>query len=212
MKKIMFNDKYGLTRAVLEGHKTMTRRIEKGLENLENGVFCFHGKGEIHLYGEGGTIIEKIKTHYQLGEIIAIAQSYDSDDVCEYQRQLLNVKENSKEEGYIIGYLMSSKGWNNKMFVKAELMPHHIRTNGIKVERLQDISDEDCLREGLEHCPIHGRNQQAYFFYDERKGNEEQCVSTNPKETFAHLIDRVSGKGTWERNPFVVAYEFERID
>ena len=26
MKKIMFNDKYGLTQAVLEGRKTMTRR------------------------------------------------------------------------------------------------------------------------------------------------------------------------------------------
>lgn len=27
MKKIMFNDKYGLTKAVLEGRKTITRRI-----------------------------------------------------------------------------------------------------------------------------------------------------------------------------------------
>lgn len=27
MKKIMFNDKYGLTQAVLEGRKTQTRRI-----------------------------------------------------------------------------------------------------------------------------------------------------------------------------------------
>lgn len=27
MKKIMFNDKYGLTKAVLEGRKTQTRRI-----------------------------------------------------------------------------------------------------------------------------------------------------------------------------------------
>lgn len=32
------------------------------------------------------------------------------------------------------------------------------------------------------------------------------------KETFAHLIDRVSGKGTWESNPWVFAYEFELID
>ena len=27
MKKIMFNDKYGLTQSVLEGRKTQTRRI-----------------------------------------------------------------------------------------------------------------------------------------------------------------------------------------
>ena len=27
MKKIMFNDRYGLTKAVIEGRKTMTRRL-----------------------------------------------------------------------------------------------------------------------------------------------------------------------------------------
>lgn len=33
MKKIMFNDKFGLTQAVLDGRKTMTRRImPDGLE------------------------------------------------------------------------------------------------------------------------------------------------------------------------------------
>lgn len=37
-------------------------------------------------------------------------------------------------------------GWDNKMFVRAEHMPHRIRITDIRVERLQDISDEDCLR------------------------------------------------------------------
>lgn len=30
-----------------------------------------------------------------------------------------------------------------------------------------------------------------------------------PREAFAALIDKVSGKGTWESNPYVWAYEFE---
>lgn len=47
MQKIMFNDKYGLTQAVLNGNKTMTRRSESGLKNLEEGNFCFlKGKKE----------------------------------------------------------------------------------------------------------------------------------------------------------------------
>lgn len=37
MKKIMFNDKYGLTTAVLEGRKTMTRRISE--DQIRNSVF-----------------------------------------------------------------------------------------------------------------------------------------------------------------------------
>lgn len=204
----MFNDKYGLTQAVLDGRKTMTRRIEKGIENLENGVFCFHGKGEIHLYGEKGTVVENIKTHYQLGEVIAIAQPYGSDDVCEFQRQLLDVKENSKEEGYMIGHLMSSKGWKNKMLIKAELMPHHIRISSVKVERLQDISEEDCLKEG-----VYMRTEQhpRQEFEPEYTFGEGKYHAKYPNAAFAALIDKVSGKGTWERNPFVVAYEFELI-
>ena len=35
------------------------------------------------------------------------------------------------------------------MFVKADLMPRHIEFTDRKVERLQDISDEDCLKEGI---------------------------------------------------------------
>lgn len=37
MKKIMFNDKYRLTQAVLEGRKTMTRRISE--DQIRNSVF-----------------------------------------------------------------------------------------------------------------------------------------------------------------------------
>lgn len=33
MQKIMFNDKYGLTQAVLEGRKTMTRRTVKTMKD-----------------------------------------------------------------------------------------------------------------------------------------------------------------------------------
>lgn len=47
MKKIMFNDKYCLTQAVLAGQKTMTRRIEKPTEmaddsTMEDVVTIFH--------------------------------------------------------------------------------------------------------------------------------------------------------------------------
>ena len=46
MKKIMFNDKYGLTTAVLEGRKTMTRRISE--DQIRNSVFCKSGYESIH--------------------------------------------------------------------------------------------------------------------------------------------------------------------
>ena len=159
MKKIMFNDKYGLTQAVLEGRKTMTRRmisIPEKWHGIEVYGFC-HVKGQAALELTDGDdfCIEDPRTGqcalilptYKIGEEVAIAQRYSDNDVCNH---LANT--DSIEDGYTIGILSSSAGWDNKMFVKAELMPHHIRITNIKVERLQDISDEDCLAEGVYYC------------------------------------------------------------
>ena len=48
--------------------------------------------------------------------------------------------------------------------------------------------------------------------------NEGYCVThcgncfNTPREAFAHLIDKVSGKGTWDKNPYVFVYDFELVD
>ncbi|MBO7478164.1 MAG: hypothetical protein J6U04_09555 [Salinivirgaceae bacterium] len=198
MKKIMFNDKYGLTQAVLEGRKTMTRRIEKGLENLENGVFCFHGKNEIHLYGEGGTIVEKIKTHYQSGEVVAVAQAY---------KELY-----PNADFRMVGdeFMTESAGWKNKMFVRADVMPHHIKITEVKVERLQDISAEDCLREGILKKSDFPYKKTCPFYFAGGKHEWDNSFRT-PRQAYAALIDKISGKGTWERNPWVYVYDFKLI-
>ena len=133
MKKIMFNDKYSLTQAVLDGRKTMTRRISK--EQIRNSVFWKSGYESIHGY--------EIKPIYKISELVAIAQCYESLGM--NPEIALNDRDG-------IGFYTKTKfapGWKNKMFVRADLMPHHIRITDIKIERLQDISDEDCLKEGI---------------------------------------------------------------
>lgn len=32
-----------------------------------------------------------------------------------------------------------------------------------------------------------------------------------PQEAYAFIIDKINCKGTWERNPFVLVYEFELV-
>ena len=95
------------------------------------------------------------------------------------------------------------------MFVKADLMPHHIEITGIKVERLQDISDEDCLKEGIIHAYTDNDGIKIYHTPHTKRGYLSTDVA---QQAFAFLIDKVSGKGTWESNPFVFAYEFVLVD
>lgn len=166
----MFNDKYGLTKAVLEGRKTMTRRI------IHDDV--------VKIYFDPWDLIGNC-ARYHFDEVVAVAQRY-----CD----VLHCADVPKGD---------EKGWGNKMFVKAELMPHHIKITGIKVERLQDCSDDDILKEGVQFCA----NCSRYTILD---CDEKHCFDS-PREAFAALIDKVSGKGTWDSNPWVFVYEFKLI-
>lgn len=187
MKKIMFNDTYNLTLEVLNGTKTMTRRVLKGNVSLGN-------------WEETAK-----KLPYKVGEVVAVAQSYKE------------VYPNADFEMVGDGFMKESAGWTNKMFVKADLMPHHIRITDVKVERLQDISEEDCLKEGIIFIESSSNiGEDAYFFAVKRKVRQiyDNILKffSSPQRAYADLIDKISGRGTWKRNPWVVVYTFERVD
>lgn len=198
----MFNDRYGLTQAVIEGRKTMTRRMISGspllpADHIEE-VRYFAGFIQI-VANDGETLLE-VKSRYKVGEVVAVAQSYR--DVCaggfEPDATILRLFEEQR-----------IAGWTNKMFTKAELMPYQIRITGIKCERLQDISDEDCFREGISESWYESTDTTTYGYADEKKGTAVEFDT--PRKAFATLIDKVSGKRMWKSNPWVVVYEFELV-
>lgn len=178
MKKIMFSDKFCLTQAVLNGSKTMTRRVLR--DNVPLGNW------------------EETAKHlpYKVGEVVAIAQSYKE------------VYPNADFEMVGNGFMTESAGWNNKMFVRADLLPHHIRITDIEIERLQDISDDDIIREGVWQF----YDNKDLFYVSKNIGYAPDVAFPTAREAFWFLIDKVSGKGTWESNPLVVAYSFELVD
>ena len=187
MKKIMFNDRCGLTQAVLEGRKTQTRRIAY----TQNGFVVFDDKDfQLKKLDNGQALLtignNRFKTaNYKIGEEVAIAQRYS--DIADTHGQ----------------ELAQLPGWNNKMFVKADLMPHRIRITNIRVERLQDISEADCLKEGIWRDDNVGLEGTTYWYH----GLANSSYRT-AKEAYASLIDKISGKGTWESNPWVFVYDF----
>lgn len=196
MKKIMFNDKYGLTQAVLEGRKTMTRRIINTHEADEMAIWI----GPYVTLYEKGDVLTDIFPAYKVGEEVAVAQRYVDIPM----EQLMKQRMDGNASVWPFEILVrKSKGYTNKMFVKADLMPHCIRITNIKVERLQDICEEDCLREGVFQSSLN-----RYYHYTYKHSNKNYHT---PKEAFASLIDKVSGKGTWDRNPWVFAYTFELV-
>lgn len=207
MKKIMFNDRYGLTKAVLEGRKTQTRRIVSQslidkYDEWYDDVCC--------IARPSGSVIETLQnwllrkhTRFYVGEVVAVAQSYrDCGGVNEYGVPMWEII--SQRVG------STNAGWDNKMFVRADMMPHQIRITDVRVERLQDISDECCLKEGIIkkwHTPA----CKNYYYVPGVEVKSVKDVHDTPQEAFAHLINKVSGKGTWESNPYVWVYDFELV-
>ena len=214
MKKIMFNDKYGLTQAVLEGRKTQTRRMLnptlffQRLETYEGwsneDISAWKRSCNRRFYEAQGDTLKQMldyalsSSRYKVGETIAIAQSY-KDIHAEILREVGDL--DLKKE------FLQSKGYTNKMFVRAERMPHAIRITNIRIERLQDISDEDCLKEGIWCDENVGLEGTTYWYH----GLSNSSFRT-PQEAYASLIDRISGKGTWASNPYVFVYDFELIN
>lgn len=96
-----------------------------------------------------------------------------------------------------------------KMFVSASECIHQIRITGVQVERLQDISDNDCLREGIYKKTLCPPGDIDYFYHSEPRSKWE--VYPSARDAFAGLIDKISGKGTWKSNPRVFVYEFELV-
>ena len=218
MKKIMFNDRYGLTQAVIEGRKTMTRRIIPDIEIDWNRRGCIN----VPISGfEHGVLLmdlssilpgesfysapKKYQPRFEVGEVVAVSQRYKDINLTFIPHQNAPDFKQLSRHCRHWGNAKAMAGWTNKMFVFADLMPHRIRITNIKVERLQDISEEDCIKEGL----LAGEQEPRMYGFRLPGGTVLSFLT--PREAFASLIDRISGKGTWKRNPWVYAYEFEII-
>lgn len=207
----MFNDFYGLTQDVLEGRKTMIRRLisNKELERIDEFQVEYYNATFDRL--DGVDLVETYFSHhperlpYKVGDIVAVAQRY----------------EDIYAEGENIPvFYESTAGWKNKMFVKPDLMPSKIKMLSYKVEYLQYISDEDCIAEGVVKNvhKIPTKAEQYIIDYYPCKSLKDCAkkvgwghVYPTPQVAFSELIDGVSGDGTWKRNPIVLAYKYELV-
>lgn len=197
----MFNDRFLLTQAVLEGCKTQTRRIiDKNFFSLNwdiredhNGVKTFVYEND---FGDFIDIRQSKFCHYKLGEIVAVAQNYKDAGVH---------FEDIAKDADTISIISKVKGFSNKMFVKSELMPHQVRITNVRVQELQEITDEECIVEGVKEIRCDKGNHYVV------NGGKYSIVSYKPRIIYSQLIDKISRKGTWESNPWVFAYDFELV-
>lgn len=225
MKGILFSEP--LFPLVVDGSKIQTRRIIKpqptyselsGIkwQGYAYGIGLYDNPKEAY-YNFSKAVSHpsyKSGSRYKVGETVYLKEPYHKidmyigenvdDDLYYYKYgncDWLTDSEKSKVDAEI----SKLKGWKNKMFMPESAARYFIKITSVRVERLQDISDEDCLKEGIYKLP----NLEPCTFYGISQNGTDACLGVNPREAYADLINSIDGKGTWERNPYVWVYDFE---
>lgn len=208
MQKRMFRDRYGLTDLVLSGQKTQTRDVIKIQDERINHFIGWNLDYEFAEFGRAGEVPLRVCSKYYVGEMVAVAMSYKT--IYEKVAKTWEYAEEYKREYEKLA------GWNNKMFTNTKMPFATIKITNIRVEKLQDISDKDCLAEGVKRASlgfyvegIKVRNWETESHRETASG----CLKLfpYPRQAFAALIDKINSKGTWASNPYVWVYDFELV-
>lgn len=96
--------------------------------------------------------------------------------------------------------------WKNKLFIPEWAARYFIEITAVRAERLQDITEEDCMKEGI--IPNFSLTGGRWHYFIPDKLNEPYH---SPVEAYASLINNTNGKGIWEKNPFVWVYDFRLV-
>ena len=157
MRKIYFNDMVQQTWDVIEGKITQFRSIispqptyhkDKGV-CWKGGAYgaTFRRKQDDYMNFVSGTEYNRSCRRFRVGEVLAVAQSYkDAGYFCHYYNdtdEFMFIMKDSRDVA------VPPVAVYNKLFVKAEYMPHKICVKRVRMEKLQDISDEDCYKSGV---------------------------------------------------------------
>lgn len=204
-------------RLTLERKKTNTRR-----EVPESTLLKCDKYEESNEYVHGNNALslkEFMLKHarYKVGEKVFLKEPYrvthiDNTWFANYkytgEKKEITVCHGNEKLNKIISQQSKSKsGWCNKMFMPSWMAKHFIEITDVKCERLQDISDNDCIAEGIDNELPFG-----WAYYDSKKKESGGMVSSDsPKEAYKGLWESINGKGSWDENPWVYSYHYKLL-
>jgi hypothetical protein len=207
MKPIPFSTP--MVKAILDGRKTQTRRVVKApvLQDVRepNEVYWKNGKVVFNWYGEtvGGF---EVKPKYQPGDILWVRETWFENEECLLYKA--SKYENTKEYHGRNGWVQIK--WRPSIFMPREAARIFLKVTNVRVERLQEITEEDAIAEGIswldEAC--YSNNGWTPTLYDPDSGGSPVF-----RDGFTALWDSINAKRGygWDTNPWVWVYEFKRI-
>jgi hypothetical protein len=193
-----------MVRSLLSGSKSQTRRILNPQPNMLNGGKPLNdGRGSYSV--EGGWKLIPIAT----GDRLYIRETFSGD----WQFNSLPPAEWGKNSPI---WYWADENPDYGDWTKPKPGIHMPRwasritliVESVKVERLQDISEEDAIAEGIE--PFTDFMPYGHHWKRYRDGGWNSYVD-NPIGSYASLWTEINGAGSWEANPWICATSFRVI-
>lgn len=126
----------------------------------------------------------------------------------------------SEERGHRFADLCEQSGdnaepWHPSIYMWREMSRLTLEVTGVRVERLQEISESDAIAEGVQterdhyggDVPLKVHGSVAWHRYDERA-----CSAVSAVESYRTLWDSINGKTSWDANPWVWVVEFKVLE
>jgi len=192
-----------MVRAILDGNKTQTRRIIKPqpVDNGDDITIRGHRGSADYLMRE---IAPRFWVRFAVGDVLWVREALQ----CDLMENFLTGERDTNaavayyaaDDAEVVDRAGFNLAWAWKrgtlpaMFMPRAFSRITLKVTGVKVERLQDISEGDALAEGIERIRYPEVGDWGW-----------------PQQRYRDLWSSINGPGSWDANPWVCAISFERI-
>lgn len=183
-KPMIFNTK--MVRAILEGRKTVTRRVVK-FKAVQSPAWSGYIPDGAVLYGSNN--IPAAKAPYRPGDILWVRETWNCLPIPEPLRGT------SKTYWYKADGAEPRDKWRSPYHMPMEAARIFLRVTGVRVERLRDMVLGDVLMEGITEADTYESTWDRW--------HQTWNSTIKPKDL---------GSYGWEANPWVWVISFERIE
>ena len=210
-----------MVKAILEGRKLMTRRT-KGLDFVNKNSNLFRYDSCDDTYGDYDSREPDATLHWfenidengkELEKYVSVKCPYGKvGDVLWVRETFLPTIINGKKDGnwYKASVDITSQliiKWKSSLFMPKAACRIFLEITDVRVERLQDISNEDAIDEGIERLNV-ASSMMCYKSYVVKGGG----TGVYPYVSFQTLWQSINGKESWEKNSWVWVVSFKRIE
>ncbi len=226
----MFKD--DMFRALLDGRKTNTRRLD-GLheinKNPDNFEYSHIYKGKYMFLVKDNIGLCACKSKYQVGDIVGIRENFYIMKLKPTEYHSINFEYNiDREFKHTIltdNEWAKYRKWKNqtgsksKLFMFDSLIRYKMQIKNIRVERINDISIEDCINEGIPQTWGEWFGKAPKWAIDSIELNQENggdhiWTNRTSKENFQILWDSINKKRGygWDENSWVFVYDIKQVN